>query len=66
MMKDSLNVEGEQSFTLAPLVSRTPPSVTLSMCTPVSLSPSPLLPFSSSFLSSLLLNGNIIIEDSTS
>lgn len=31
MMKDRLNVESEQSLTLAPLVSRTPPSVTLSL-----------------------------------
>lgn len=57
MMKDRLNVASEQSLTLAPLVSGTHPFVTLSPC--VSL-------LFSLFLSFLLLNGNIIIEDSTS
>lgn len=64
-MKDGLNVESEQSLTLAPLVSGTPPSVTLSLRVCLCLTPS--VPSSPSFfLSFLPLNGNIIIEDSTS
>lgn len=67
MMKDRQNVEGEQSFTLTPLVSRTPPSVTPFVCAPLSHSLLPLFSvFFPFFLSFLLLNGNIIIEDSTS
>lgn len=61
MMKDRLNVASEQSLALAPLVSGTHPFVTLSL----SLCPPHPHPFSL-FLSFLLLNGNIIIEDSTS
>lgn len=63
MMKDKLNVASEQSLTLAPLVSGTHPFVTLSLCVSLSLLVS--RPFFL-FLSFLLLNGNIIIEDSTS
>lgn len=50
MMKDGLNVESEQSLTLAPLVSRTPPSVTLSPCVPLSHSLCPLFSLFLSFL----------------